>query len=168
MPRAPARTRTRKSSRTTPDVQEAEQVRRLVRRIHAHMDRVRAERERSGGLTRLQSRILEALFHRPGLSLKELKEALHLSHSTLSEVMGRMEQAGTVRREPDPEDGRVTRHFVSEHVLQYIRAHVPQELSSPLARALARATPAQREHIRDTLTLLLSLLEADAAGEEAP
>lgn len=157
MPRSPAK----------PDaaVQEAEQVRQLVRRIHAHMDRVRAEREQSGGLTRLQTRIIETLFHRPGLSLRELKEALLLSHSTLSEVLGRMEQGGMVRREPDPEDGRVTRHFVSEHVLRYIRNSVPQELSSPLARALGRATRAQREQIREALTLLLSLLEEDAAEE---
>jgi DNA-binding MarR family transcriptional regulator len=55
-----------------------------------------------------QGRILFVLWERDGIPITELAQATMLSKSTLTSMLDRLEEAGHLRREPSPEDRRVT------------------------------------------------------------
>lgn len=66
------------------------------------------------GLTPVQCLVLESLWEEEGLSVGEIGRKLALDTATLAGVLDRMVSAGWVRRETDPEDGRVGRIFQTE------------------------------------------------------
>jgi DNA-binding MarR family transcriptional regulator len=66
------------------------------------------------GLTYPQYLVMLALWERGGLTVKDLSHALHLDSGTLSPLLRRMEQAGLLTRERDPDDERVVRVSATE------------------------------------------------------
>jgi len=66
------------------------------------------------GLHKGQPPILAMLWERDGLTQKEIAETLRLRPSTVTAVLKGMERAGLLRREPDPEDMRVSRVYLTE------------------------------------------------------
>ena len=66
------------------------------------------------GLHKGQPPILAMLWERDGLTQKEIAETLRLRPSTVTAVLKGMEKAGLLRREPDPEDMRVSRVYLTE------------------------------------------------------
>lgn len=110
------------------------------------------------GLTGPQVAALTALFKQGPATLTELAERLHLSHSTTSGIVDRLQARGLVARSRDERDGRVTRVAVTAPVEAYVR----KLRSSPyggLVTALERATPAQRAAVAEGLSTLRELLE---------
>ena len=65
------------------------------------------------GLTNLQYLVLEMLWARPGTSAAELSKSLTIDKATLSGVLERLNEAGWLRKEPDPADGRTFQLFAS-------------------------------------------------------
>ena len=65
-------------------------------------------------LTNIQHLVLEALWYREGFTAAELGKFLVLDKATLSGVLDRLAEANWIRKEPDPEDGRVVRLYTSE------------------------------------------------------
>jgi MarR family transcriptional regulator, organic hydroperoxide resistance regulator len=49
-----------------------------------------------------------------GMSQRDLAETLHLSRSRITSILQGLEKAGAVRREPDANDQRVTRVFLTD------------------------------------------------------
>jgi len=140
---------------------EVETVRRAVRRVYKAMDRVRTRRELEGGVTRPQSSVIELLFERPGLSLKEIAAAVELSQGTVSGIVERLVARDLVRRVPDPQDRRVKRHYVTEHVKEYADMKSTLEIGSPILHALRRASREDRAVILEGLTRLERLLKEE-------
>ncbi len=140
---------------------EAHRIKQLVRRIYKAMDRVRSDHERQGGLTRPQSSVIEFLIAQPGRSLKEIAEALELSHGTVSGIVARLEQMELVHRQPDVNDRRIVRHEVTSVVAQYARTATSSHTASPISRALERASPEDRAAILNALSRLEQLMEDD-------
>lgn len=66
------------------------------------------------GLHKGQPPILAMLWERDGLTQKEIAETLRLRPSTVTAVLKGMERAGLLKREPDPEDMRVSRVYLTE------------------------------------------------------
>ncbi len=81
----------------------------LLSKVHQLMERVfnRLLREHGIELNSAQGRILFVLWERDGIPITELAQATMLSKSTLTSMLDRLEEAGHLRREPNPEDRRV-------------------------------------------------------------
>ena len=66
------------------------------------------------GLTPMQCLFMESLWEEDGLSVGEIGRRIVLDTATLAGVLDRMVTAGWVRRETDPDDGRVARVYLTE------------------------------------------------------
>jgi DNA-binding MarR family transcriptional regulator len=95
-----------------------------------------------------------------GLSLKQLSEQLGLAHSTTSGIVDRLEKSKLVERKVDDTDRRFTKIAAAEPVRKFIQETMPRMSIHPLAEALRRASPAQRETIAAGLKTLRTLLSA--------
>jgi MarR family transcriptional regulator for hemolysin len=66
------------------------------------------------GVTRAQWRVLAWLSREPGLRQIDLADKLDVEAITLCRIIDRLEEAGLVERQPDPEDRRAWRLRVTE------------------------------------------------------
>jgi len=66
------------------------------------------------GLYRGQPPMLYALWEQEGLAHSELAARLHVTPSTITKMLKRMEKAGFVERRPDLEDQRVSRVYLTD------------------------------------------------------
>ena len=88
----------------------------LVAQVHQLSGRVFSRILREHGIEELnpaQGRIIYALWKEDGLSQTELAARTKLDKSTLALMLARLEEAGQVRRKPDPEDARLRRVFLT-------------------------------------------------------
>src|SRR4051812_42529800 len=99
---------------TTEDYQRAAALRSGLRQFSRRSEQI----ARRHGLTPRQYLLLLMIKGAPGgderSTVTDLAERLALMQSTVTELVGRAEQAGLVRREPSPSDGRVVNLFLSE------------------------------------------------------
>ncbi len=65
-------------------------------------------------LTNLQHTVLEGLWIKEGVTAADLGKLLILDKATLSGVIDRLIESGWVRRENDPDDGRVYKLFTTK------------------------------------------------------
>ena len=65
-------------------------------------------------LTNIQHLVLEALWYQEGYTAAELGKFLVLDKATLSGVLDRLVDHGWIRKEQDPDDGRVFRIYTAE------------------------------------------------------
>lgn len=65
-------------------------------------------------LTNLQHLVLEGLWYQQGVTAAELGKLLVLDKATLSGILERMIDSGWVRKERDPDDGRVFRIYTTD------------------------------------------------------
>lgn len=66
------------------------------------------------GLTPMQCLFMESLWEEDGLSVGEIGRRIALDTATLAGILDRMVTAGWVRREADPDDGRVARVYLTD------------------------------------------------------
>lgn len=69
-------------------------------------------------LTNLQHLVLEGLWYEEGVTAAELGKLLVLDKATLSGVLDRMVDSDWIRKERDPDDGRVFRLYPSDKANQ--------------------------------------------------
>ncbi len=69
-------------------------------------------------LTNLQHLVLEGLWYEEGVTAAELGKLLVLDKATLSGVLDRMVESDWIRKERDPDDGRVFRIYPSDKANQ--------------------------------------------------
>lgn len=86
----------------------------LLAKAHQRAQAAFKERLRAHGLTPVQCLFLEALWEQEGVAVGEIGRGLLLDTATLAGVLDRLVAAGWVRREADPDDGRVGRVFLTE------------------------------------------------------
>jgi DNA-binding MarR family transcriptional regulator len=67
------------------------------------------------GLHRGQPFLLSVLWAEEGLAHSELAARMHVTPATITKMLQRMEDSGFVHREPDPDDQRVSRVYLTEH-----------------------------------------------------
>jgi len=70
------------------------------------------------GLAPAQLPVFGAIKKHGPLSQKELVALLHVEQSSMAQLLSRMEKAGLVEREADPNDGRNTRIHLTKHAQQ--------------------------------------------------
>lgn len=87
------------------------------------------------GISGAQLGVLFLLEKNPGAMLKEVSDGLGINASAITALIGRMEDAGLVRRRPSDDDGRAVHMFATAEGLAKIAAVKPV-----LARLNARLT----------------------------
>lgn len=106
------------------------------------------------GLTVAQAATLDALGAQGPLRLGALGQRLGVQASTLTRNLDRLEQAGLVRREPDPQDARAARVALTAAGRRAARQVERQE--EAFARSVLDRIPAgRREHAMGALQDLL-------------
>jgi DNA-binding MarR family transcriptional regulator len=93
------------------------------------------------------------------LSVQQVRRELGLAQSTVSGIVDRLVQLGTVTRRSDPADGRSVLLEPSAEVRRFLRTQLPALSVTPIASALHRTTPARRAQIVSALTSLNELLQ---------
>ena len=140
----------------------------LAQEIDAHLRAIRRALRRPlataiarGGLTAPQRCIMHILVRSDGLSLKEVSRRAELAHSTVSGIVDRLEKRGMLSRQPDSEDGRLSRIVVTDPVRNFVRDKLPELAMQPLLAALHRARPRERTKILDGLRALRRALGSE-------
>lgn len=122
----------------------------LIAAIRRRMKQIIGEQVREYGLTPAQFWMLNRVFDREGLSLRELADSLHMDTPTASRVVAALVRQKYVRSEEDPEDRRRARIVVTPRgraladKLQSIAAQMRSAVEAPL-------TVNERETLRNLL-----------------
>ena len=82
-----------------------------------------------------------------------------VTQPAMTQLVGRLEDSGLVRREPDPSDGRVVRVVITDEGLA-LMARRRAERATQLAALLGRLAPEQQRALADALPALSALADA--------
>jgi MarR family transcriptional regulator, organic hydroperoxide resistance regulator len=118
------------------------------------------------GLYRGQPPVLRALWAQEGLTHTELAEHLHLTPATVTKMLQRMEKTGFVLRQPDSEDQRVSRVYLTE-AGRAIRSQVQAVWQTMEQEVFAGFTEEERALLRHFLLQLRENLRR-VTGEKSP
>lgn len=72
-----------------------------------------------GALPPAQVGALKIIIRSPGMSQRELADALHIQRATATVMLQKMEKAGYIDRRPDQEDQRVSRIYPTEMAVEF-------------------------------------------------
>ena len=140
---------------------DAREVDRLLRAIRGALRRPIESEIAKGRLTAPQLAVMGAIAHaEAGLALKDLAAAVGLSHSTVSGIVDRLLGKGWLDRHTDAVDARRTRIVLSPSIREYVRTRLSMLTLSPLAAALGRMSPRERQMLLASLTRLTAALRA--------
>jgi DNA-binding MarR family transcriptional regulator len=127
----------------------------LVNRVARLMARDLAERLRPAGVAIGQWAVLLVLWARDGMTQAELSREVAIEPPTVVRTIDRMVRDGLVTRAPDPDDGRLSRIYLTE------RARSLRDELVPLAAAvngeiLNGLTASEARTLRRLLTKLVT------------
>jgi DNA-binding MarR family transcriptional regulator len=142
-------------------------VREALQRVELAGAYQRAARARREGTPQVELAALEHLVLRGGLTPGELGHRLGLTSGGVTALSGRLIDAGYVRRERHPNDGRMRLLGATESGAEFLRAHLEPVIDAA-DPALSGLSDADAELLADALELLASLKEADAAATPGP
>lgn len=126
-----------------------------------------AQLQRDAGLTHMGYIVLATLSERPGrrLSMSRLAKLVSASLSRLSHVVARLEAQGWVRRERDPEDGRVQIAVLTDSGYAKLVDSAPGHAEAVQQLVFDRLSPAQ---VRQMVKLADALLESPVEVRPQP
>ena len=125
----------------------------LIRRAHQVAVAIFMEETGEHEVTPVQFAILNALMVAPGEDQVTLATKVAFDAATFGSVIGRLEARGWVWREPDPDDRRRKRLWVTREGEQ-----VAQQMKRPVARAQRRILGGLQPREREALLALLTKL----------
>ncbi|MCY1142824.1 MarR family transcriptional regulator [Actinoplanes sp. Pm04-4] len=116
-----------------------------------------AQLQRDAGLTHMGYIVLVALSDQPDrrLAMSKLAKMVSASLSRLSHVIARLEGQGWVRRERDPQDGRVQIAVLTEDGFTKIKESAPGHVEAVQQLIFDRLTPAQVKQLAKLAETLL-------------
>jgi DNA-binding MarR family transcriptional regulator len=127
-----------------------------------------AQLQRDSGLTHMGYIVLFTLSERPDrrLSMSRLAKDVSASLSRLSHVVARLEAQGWVRRERDPDDGRVQIAVLTDAGYTKVVSSAPGHAEAVQQLVFDRLSPAQvRQLVKLADALLESPVEVKAADQ---
>jgi DNA-binding MarR family transcriptional regulator len=152
---------------TEPIAQPRERLRDALQRVELAGAYQRAARARREGTPQVELAALEHLELHGGLTPGELGHRLGLTSGGVTALTGRLIDAGYVRRERHPRDGRMRVLGVTEAGAEFLHAHMEPVLDVADA-ALSELADADAELVAHVLELLASLKDANAAATPGP
>ncbi len=141
----------------------------LLGRIITHVDPFRLDAWAEQGLTMTQMRLLFLLRSQQGLPAGTIAERIGVTPSTLTRVMDRLVRNRLVRRDPDGDDRRLVRHYLTETGLQAV-GELERTGRMQMRRLLSRLTPEQLDRLVEGLRDLIVAsyaVEGERAQEAA-
>jgi DNA-binding MarR family transcriptional regulator len=152
---------------TEPIAQPRERLRDALQRVELAGAYQRAARARREGTPQVELAALEHLALLGGLTPGELGHRLGLTSGGVTALTGRLIDAGHVRRERHPRDGRMRVLGATEAGAEFLHAHMEPVLDVA-DEALSGLADADAELVAHVLELLASLKDADAAATPGP
>jgi DNA-binding MarR family transcriptional regulator len=135
----------------------------LVNRVARSMANQLAEELRPAGVGIGQWAVLLFLWARDGVSQAELSRVVAIEPPTMVRTIDRMVRDGLVTRAPDPDDGRVSRIYLTDRGRSLRDELVPKAVAVNAAN-LARLTATERRTLRRLLGKLLEGAKAPISG----
>jgi MarR family transcriptional regulator, organic hydroperoxide resistance regulator len=117
-----------------------------------------------GNLTGPQTSVMQVIFQSQGMTLKDLCRRVGLAHSTTSGIVDRLAARGLLERKVSTTDRRFTVIDATPVVREFMAKQAPRLLAKPLAAALKRTSPAERDLILRGLETLRKALEAQGSN----
>ncbi|MEI6236224.1 MAG: MarR family transcriptional regulator [Planctomycetota bacterium] len=113
--------------------------------------------------------ILQALYEKDNLIIKEIAQFTRLSHSTLTGMLDKMEKAGIVKRAADPSDGRAVRIRLTAlgKSLEQRFARMNKRLNAVLAAGLSEDDVRNAKHLVSRMIENMKTIEKTAPVESA-
>ena len=113
---------------------------------------------RDSGLTHADYAVLVRLSQPAGARARitDLAGFLEHSQSRMSHAVARLERAGYVRRDADPDDGRVVHVMLTDTGRAALRAAAPGHVRCVRENLFDELTPAQLDAFRDVVTSMLA------------
>lgn len=133
---------------------------RMLWSIEHGLQRVSKRMNATLGITGGQRLVLLVVERFPGLSARDLADALHLHPSTITGVLQRLEQKGLLEREQDARDNRRVHLHIRNKGKVFTRRRT-HTVESAVTRALSRIPDRQIRDARKVLALI-----ADALNQE--
>ena len=152
---------------TEPIAQPRERLRYALQHVELAGAYQRAARARREGTSQVELAALEHLVLRGGLTPGELGHRLGLTSGGVTALTGRLIDAGYVRREHHPSDGRMRVLGATEAGAEFLRAHLEPVLDVAEA-ALSDLSDADAELLAEALERLASIKDADAVATPGP
>jgi DNA-binding MarR family transcriptional regulator len=152
---------------TEPIAQTRERLREALQRVELAGAYQRAARARREGTPQVELAALEHLVLRGGVTPGELGHRLGLTSGGVTALTGRLVEAGYMRREHHPNDGRMRVLGVTEAGAEFLRAHLEPVVDAADA-ALSGLSDGEAAHLADVLEQLASAKDADAAATPGP
>lgn len=111
------------------------------------------------GLTGPQAILIGILAHKGPLRIGDLSEQMHLTNSTVSSIVDRLEHQGYVSRIRSESDKRVVQVDLTKSFRDQAK-HRFCGVEGEMATILSKASEAERQKIYDGLSLLADLIDA--------
>ena len=123
-----------------------------------------AQLQRDCGLSHFEYTVLAGLSESPGRSLRMsvLAALADGSLPRLSQVIGRLERRGLVRRTPDPEDGRFTLAVLTDDGLATVVEAAPGHVEMVRSLVFDPLTKPQPRQLRDICTRVMRAIDPGA------
>ncbi len=102
------------------------------------------------GLHRGQPFLLAVLWAEEGLAHSELAARMHVTPATITKMLQRMEDSGFVHRQPDPDDQRVSRVYLTDHG-RVVRQRVADMWQTLENEAFGNLTFEEQETLRELM-----------------
>jgi DNA-binding MarR family transcriptional regulator len=122
----------------------------LIAAIRRRMKQIIGEQVREYGLTPAQFWMLNRVYEREGMSLRELSDSLHMDTPTASRVVAALGKQKYVRSEEDPEDRRRSRIVLTARG-RTLADKLHTVASQARAAVEAPLTASERETLRSLL-----------------
>jgi DNA-binding MarR family transcriptional regulator len=135
---------------------------RLIWAVDHALQRTSKQMERTIGVTGPQRLALRIVGRFPGISAGDLARLLHVHPSTLTGVLARLEQHGSIRRRADPRDRRRTLLGLTGRGRRFDVA-TEGTIEAAVTRALADISPRKFQAAREVLLAITESLEGSAA-----
>jgi DNA-binding MarR family transcriptional regulator len=132
----------------------------LLIRLPAALD---AQMQRAAGISQFEYLVLSALSMAPARTLRMSVLAQYTAStlSRLSNVIGRLERRGWVRREPDPADGRASLAVLTAHGWDMVVASAPGHVDEVRRLLFDPLTKTQQRQLGQIAQRVLAAIDPD-------
>ena len=134
-------------------------IRETIHFIHHRLRKNLQQEADKYGITAPQMQILNEVMKYPKIGVKRLAEHLHMTHSTVSEIVDRLVKKGLLKKTKNEKDKRSVDISLADHVVGYLNQNQTTVLNGYLSDALEQLSKEEQQTVQDGLRLLLKAIE---------
>lgn len=140
-------------------MEEATFIRETIHFIHHRLRKNLQQEADKYGITAPQMQVLNEVMKHPKIGVKRLAEHLHMTHSTVSEIVDRLIKKGVLQKIKNERDKRSVDISLAEHVVGYLNQNQTTALNGYLAEVLDQLSEEEQQTVQEGLQLLLQAIE---------